>query len=279
VFSDDRFELDRLRDYDAQFHFRGKAVRVDDVPLDNVETNIVVERGVRRYDPVKVGIADGTVTLVGTLDANGNAPRLDMAGRPQSDLAASTPSRVATWQGGSLRRVCREGPSIAGMTRTADGEGVSCRRRGQLDRASADQPGFGGRRPTVVAGDRTATLYCAVSAFAIDDGLVRPRVLVIDTSRVRIDGEGTATREREVRAGAKAKSKCSASRVARPIVIGGSLRDPTAAVGGADRRACRVGGLAAVSLRSRSFPSSTWAARPTSTAGVCWARPTMPQCR
>ena len=77
VFSDDRFELDRLREYDAHFRFRGKAVRVDDVPMENVEMNIVLERGVLRYDPVKLGIADGTLTLVGTLDANGRTPRLD----------------------------------------------------------------------------------------------------------------------------------------------------------------------------------------------------------
>ena len=77
VFSDDRFELDRLREYDAHFRFRGKALRVDDVPMDNVEMNIVVEQGVLRYDPVKVGIASGTVTLVGSLDANGKTPRLD----------------------------------------------------------------------------------------------------------------------------------------------------------------------------------------------------------
>jgi hypothetical protein len=105
--------------------------------------------------------------------------------------------------------------------------------------------------PLVVAGDRTATLYCAVSAFAIDDGLVRPRLLVIDTSRVRIDGEGTIDLAHEKYALAlQAKSKqFSIFALRGPIVIGGSLRDPTAAPSVAPI-AARVGvavGLAAVS--------------------------------
>jgi uncharacterized protein involved in outer membrane biogenesis len=102
VFSDDRFELDRLRDYDAHFRFRGKAVRVDDVPMEIVEMNIHLDRGVLRYDPVKVGIADGTVTLVGSIDANSKAPRLDMRLEGRNlDLARIYPS----WRRPAARRV------------------------------------------------------------------------------------------------------------------------------------------------------------------------------
>jgi uncharacterized protein involved in outer membrane biogenesis len=258
VFSDDRFELDRLREYDAQFRFRGKAVRVDDVPMDNVEMNIVVEQGVLRYDPVKVGIAGGTVTLVGSLDANGKTPSLDMRLEGRNlDLARIYPElaspRGKAGRFGGFVKVKAQGASIAGMTKTADGEGALIMSGGEASSIALllTNLDLAGVVPLVVAGDRTAALYCAVSAFAIDDGLVRPRVLVIDTSRVRIDGEGTVDLAHEKYALVlKAKSKqFSIFALRGPIVIGGSLRAPTAAPSVAPI-AARVGvaaGLAAVS--------------------------------
>ena len=258
VFSTDRFELDRLREYDAHFRFRGKAVRVDDVPMDNVEMNIVLERGVLRYQPVKVGIADGTVTLVGTLDANGKAPRLDarIEGR-NLDLARIYPElaspRGRAGRFGGFAKVKAQGSSIAGMAKSADGEGALIMSGGEASSIALllTNLDLAGVVPLVVAGDRTAALYCAVSAFALGDGLVRPRLLVIDTSRVRIDGEGTIDLAQEKYALVlKAKSKqFSIFALRGPIVIGGSLRDPTVAPSVAPI-AARVGvaaGLAAVS--------------------------------
>jgi hypothetical protein len=258
VFSDDRFELDRLREYDAHFRFRGKALRVDDVPMDNVEMNIVVERGVLRYDPVKVGIADGTVTLVGTLDANGKTPRLDMQLEGRNlDLARIYPElaspRGKAGRFGGFVKVKAQGSSIAGMSKTADGEGALIMSGGEASAIALllTNLDLAGVVPLVVAGDRTAALYCAVSAFALGDGLVRPRLLVIDTSRVRIDGEGTIDLAQEKYALVlKANSKqFSIFALRGPIVIGGSLRDPTVAPSLAPI-AARVGvaaGLAALS--------------------------------
>jgi len=207
---------------------------------------------------VKVGIADGTVTLVGSLDANGRRPRLDMRLEGRNlDLARIYPElaspRGKAGRFGGFVKVKAQGSSIAGMTRTADGEGALIMSGGEASSIALllTNLDLAGVVPLVVAGDRTATLYCAVSAFAIDDGLVRPRLLVIDTSRVRIDGEGTIDLAHEKYALAlQAKSKqFSIFALRGPIVIGGSLRDPTAAPSVAPI-AARVGvavGLAAVS--------------------------------
>jgi uncharacterized protein involved in outer membrane biogenesis len=290
VFSDDRFELDRLRDYDAHFRFRGKAVRVDDVPMEIVEMNIDLDRGVLRYDPVKVGIADGTLTLVGTIDANGKAPRLDMRLEGRNlDLARIYPElaspRGRAGRVGGFVKVKAQGSSVAGMTRTADGDGAFIMSGGEASALALllTNLDLAGAVPLIVGGDRTAALYCAVSAFGIDDGLVRPRLMVIDTSRERIDGEGTIDLAHEKYALVlKAKSKqFSIFALRGPIVIGGSLRNPT--VGPSVARSPPASesprALRPCRRRSRSCRSSTSAARPTSIAGACSARPTTRRCR
>lgn len=273
VFSDDRFELDRLREYDAHFRFRGKALRVDDVPMDNVEMNIVLERGVLRYDPVKVGIASGTVTLVGSLDANGKTPRLDarLEGR-NLDLARIYPElaspRGRTGRFGGYVTVKAQGASIAGMARTSDGEGALIMSGGEASALALvlTNLDLAGAVPLVIGGDRTAALHCAVSAFSIGDGVVRPRLLVVDTSRVRIDGEGTVDLAKERYALVlRSKSKqFSIFALRGPIVIGGSLRDPTVAPSVAPI-AARVGvaaGLAAVAPPLALLPFIDWGGTP-----------------
>jgi len=258
VFNDDRFDLARLRDYDAQFRFRGRSIRVDRVPMDDVQMNIVLDNGVLRYDPVEVGIAGGTVRLTGTLDGTAETPRL--AARVEGrnlDLARIFPElaspRGKTGRFGGFVKVAAQGQSVARMAASADGEGALIMSGGEASALALllTNLDLAGVVPLVIGGDRTAALHCAVSAFAIGDGIVAPRLLVIDTSRVRIDGSGTIDLGREtydLTLASKSK-QFSIFALRGPILIGGSLRDPSVAPSVAPV-AARVGvaaGLAAVS--------------------------------
>lgn len=236
VFNTDRFELDRLRDYDATFRFRGNSIKVDAVPMQRVEMNIELDRGVLRYDPVRIGIADGTVTLAGTLDANASPPKLSarIEGR-NLDLARLYPE-LASPRGragriGGFVQVNTAGASVARMAAAANGQGGIVMQGGEASALALvlTNLDLAGAVPLVIAGDETAAMHCAVSAFALDDGVVVPRVMIVDTSRVRIDGEGRIDLGEE-RYGLtlKAKSKQPSLFALRgPIVIGGSLRDPS----------------------------------------------------
>lgn len=257
VFQDQRFELDKLREYDAEFHFRGKNIRVDRVPMDNVDMTIVLDNGVLSYTPVKVGIADGQVTLVGTLDANAVPPRVDarIEGR-NLDLARIYPElaspRGKTGRFGGFIKIKSHGDSVATMAGAADGNGALIMSGGEASALTLllTNLDLAGVIPLVIGGDQTASLYCAVSAFTVVNGIVTPRVLVIDTSKVRIDGEGTVDLGNErYNLALKSKSKqFSLFALRGPIVVGGSLRDPSVgpAVGPIAARVGVAAGLAVV---------------------------------
>ncbi|MEO6565825.1 MAG: AsmA family protein, partial [Casimicrobiaceae bacterium] len=182
IFQDQRLELDKLREYDAEFHFRGKSIHVDRVPMDNVDMKIVLDNGVLSYAPVKVGIADGQVILVGTLDANAVPPRVDVRIEGRNlDFARIYPElaspRGKTGRFGGFIKLKSQGVSVAKMARAADGQGALIMSGGEASALTLllTNLDLAGVIPLIIGGDKTASLYCAVSAFAVNDGVLTPR--------------------------------------------------------------------------------------------------------
>lgn len=257
VFSEQPFQLDRLREFDGELRFRGKSVRVDRVPMDNVDMRIVVDNGVLRYDPVKFGIADGQLVITGTLDANQDAPRLDakLEGR-NLDFARIFPElaspRGKAGRFGGYVKVRGSGTSIARIAAHADGEGALVMSGGEASTLALllTNLDLAGAVPLILGGDKTAALYCAATSFAVERGKVDPRFLVVDTSAVRIDGDGLVDLDTErLDLVLKSKSKkFSIFALRGPIVVGGTLRHPTAgpSVGPIAARVGVAAGLAAV---------------------------------
>ena len=230
------FKLDRLREYDAELHFRGRSIRVDRVPMDNVDLRLVIDNGVLRYDPAKIGIASGQLVATGTLDASKEMPLLDvrLEGR-NLDLARIFPElaspRGRAGRFGGYLKVRGSGDSVARIAAGAKGEGALIMSGGEASALALllTNLDLAGAVPLLLAGDKTAALHCAVTSFAIDDGTVTPQLLVVDTSAVRIDGEGTIDLDNEALAiTLKAKSKqFSIFALRGPIVVGGTLKRPT----------------------------------------------------
>jgi uncharacterized protein involved in outer membrane biogenesis len=230
------FKLDRLREYDGELRFRGKSIRVDRVPMDNVDLNLVLDDGVLRYDPVKIGIASGQLLVTGTLDTSKDAPRLEakLEGR-NLDLARIYPELASpkgrTGRFGGYLNVRGSGKSVAAIAAHAQGEGALIMSGGEASALALllTNLDLAGAVPLIVGGDKTAALHCAVTSYAIVDGTVHPRFFVIDTSAVRVDGDGTIDLKTEVPdLTLKAKSKqFSIFALRGPLVVGGTLKDPT----------------------------------------------------
>jgi uncharacterized protein involved in outer membrane biogenesis len=235
VFSTDRLSLDKLRDYDADFHFRGKNVGVDRVPMDNVEFHIKLADGKLRYDPVNIGIAKGRVTMVGELDATRAQPHFAarIEGR-NLDLAEIFPElaspRGRTGRFGGYVDVKADGDSIAKLAGSSNGEGALIMAGGEASALALllTNIDLANAVPLVLGGDKTAALRCAVTTFAIDKGHVVPNVFTVDTSAVRIEGDGSidlGDEQYDLTLHSKSK-KFSVFALRGPIHIGGSLRNP-----------------------------------------------------
>jgi hypothetical protein len=83
-----------------------------------------------------------------------------------STSRAFTRARLASRQGGSFGgfvKVKAQGSSIAGMTKTADGEGALVMSGGEASSLALllTNLDLAGVVPLVIGGDRTAALYCA----------------------------------------------------------------------------------------------------------------------
>jgi len=227
--------LDKLRDYDAEFHFRGRSVGVNRVPMDNVEFRIKLADGKLRYDPVNIGIAKGRVTLVGELDATRAQPRFTarIEGR-NLDLAEIFPAlaspRGKTGRFGGYVDVKADGDSIAKLAGSSNGEGALIMAGGEASALALllTNIDLANAVPLVLGGDKTAALRCAVTTFAIDKGNVVPNVFTVDTSAVRIEGDGAidlGDEQYDFTLHSKSK-KFSVFALRGPIHIGGSLRNP-----------------------------------------------------
>jgi uncharacterized protein involved in outer membrane biogenesis len=235
VFSEEPFKLDRLRSFDVDVRLRGKNVRVDEVPMDNVDMHLVVDHGVLKLDPVKIGLAGGQLVANGFIDTSAKTPKLEAKIDARNlDLARLWPQlaspRGKTGRFGGYANIRTTGNSIASMAGAANGEGALIMAGGEASTLALilTNIDLAGAVPLILGGDKTAALHCAATSFAVNDGIIVPRLLIIDTSAVRIEGDGTINLKEErydIRLKAKSK-KFSIFALRGPIEIGGTFKNP-----------------------------------------------------
>jgi uncharacterized protein involved in outer membrane biogenesis len=118
------------------------------------------------------------------------------------------------------------------MLATANGEGALAVEQGEisdlilrlsnLDVANA--------LPALLRGDRNIPIRCLVGDFSVEDGLLRPRVLVLDTAHTTLNAEGAVNFKSEVldlRLIARPKGS-SLVALRGPILIKGTFAQPSA---------------------------------------------------
>ncbi len=235
VLPDKPFELDRLRIVDADVKFRGTSVKWTDAPIDNLSTHLFLKDGVLRFEPLDFGIGGGHVIAKMSLDANGQIAR------SQGDIEIrnvelkrifpklASPKGTAGRFGGRAAFKA-QGNTVAAMFASANGEGAMIMRGGEASTLSLVMTNLDLARAAalLLRGDQTSEIHCAVASFGVANGQMIPRLMVIDTTAVTINGDGRIDfRDEKYDLHLKAHSKKPSLLALRgPIVIDGTFKTP-----------------------------------------------------
>jgi uncharacterized protein involved in outer membrane biogenesis len=192
------FKTDRWGTMDVQVKFSGKKlVRDEDLPIDNLETHIVMDNGLLSLAPLNFGIAGGRLTT--ELDINGRSNpakarmKLSARGLRLDELfpAAETMEASVGHVNGDAE-LSAAGNSFAALLGSANGEVRSLISEGSISKFILEAAGLNIASAVAAKlfGDRQVQLNCMAVDFGVTDGVMQTRMFVIDTADATITAGG-----------------------------------------------------------------------------------------
>ncbi|ARP96409.1 AsmA family protein [Bordetella genomosp. 13] len=192
------FRTERWRSMDADVRFAGgRIIHGSKLPLSDLDTHVVMEDGKLTLDPLRFGMAGGSIG--GTVSLDGS--RTPMGGRvhvrarslklrqlfPQLESMESALGQMH----GEVALAGR-GNSVAALLGTADGEVRMLVNDGVISRSLMEIAGLnvGNYLVTKMFGDDEVHINCTAADLGMKNGLMQTRAFVIDTDNavVTIDG-------------------------------------------------------------------------------------------
>ena len=191
---------DRMRAMDAEVSYRAESVRSKLLPLRHLALKAKLDHGVLTVDPMTFGLPHGDVSAKVRLDARQDTPltRVDMAVThvQAQDILPKLQGGPAIQGVIEARAILTgRGNSVHKAAAAADGRITIALPEGRMRKAFAELMGV-----NIVPGlfelwskDPAQTdLRCAVADFDVKDGVLTPRLLVLDTKVVTLTGKGSA---------------------------------------------------------------------------------------
>ena len=240
VLPTDPFELERLNSMDADVRLNARQLRrPHQLPLDDLQARVKLENGVLAVDPLRFGIAGGTIDSSVTLDAHQDPIRTKARVRLQNahiNQLFPTVKLMKDSEGrlGANVELWGRGNSVAAMLGSASGEVGVAMTGGELSNLLVEFVGLDGGEAIkfLVGGDRKTPIRCAVGSFKVRNGVATSESIVLDTGDTNIGGAGTVNLRDEMlditlRPQPKDMSILS---VRSPIRLHGPFADPDVSV-------------------------------------------------
>lgn len=226
------YDVRKLNAMDARVHLHADDVVAGKWPIDRLAMRLELENGVLRVDPLDVGLAGGRV--VGSIELDARDPPIGArlrASLRRVDLEALFPEMQPPNIGRLNGRVelAGRGNSIAAMLASSDGSVMVGMSRGRVSNLLLELAGLDlAEALRFLVDDDTVPLRCAYGQFDVEDGLMKARSLVFDTTDTVIFGSGSVNLRQEalaleIRPEPKDVSPLS---LRGPIEIGGTFKDP-----------------------------------------------------
>lgn len=239
-------------------------------PLHDVRARLLLESGVLHLANLRASIVGGEIQGDTKLDARAEPPRWDAKFALQripvdrwlpvlrrTSSGTDAPASVLTGQLEAQVALTGQGRHVAELLGHANGTVNVVLRQGELSHLVTELLGIDVAQGLGVwlRGDDNLPLQCAVLQGDVKDGLVQPRVAVIDNrdSRIELSGQiSLATETFDLRAVARPRD-FSPLTLRAPLRIEGSFADPRVALEG---RALGGRALAALALGSLAPPAA-----------------------
>ena len=191
-------DLARLTRMNADVSFKADEVRnTKGVPLERFRTRLQLDDGALRLDPLVLGVAGGEMT--GRLTATGKGEAARMAVRldaralqlnrlfPTIEQTRSSLGKVSGFVDLQGR-----GHSVARWLGSASGEWGLLMGKGQISNILLEFLGLDGGEIVkfLVRGDQNIRLSCSALGFAMAQGVMTSRVILLDTVDTVVRGQG-----------------------------------------------------------------------------------------
>ncbi len=253
VLPDAPLAIEQIREVDARVKFRGDKVEAPNTPLSAVELDLLLENSVLHLRPLKLGVAGGLVNADIRIDARSDAVLtqydvklnkfrlerfLDSAGLKDSG-SGEINGRI---------QLVGYGDTVQKSLGSANGQIRMAMEAGSLSNLAMELVGLDVGQAALfwAGGDRQIPLRCFVTDFNVEQGLMTPRVFVLDTTDTTVTAEGSVSLTQEllglkIKAHPKDASLLSAR---TPININGAFSRPSVGIDAAPLAARGAGAIA-----------------------------------
>ncbi len=183
---------------DADVHFTGKRVfRTKELPIQDVDTRIVMRAAVLTLDPLRFGMAGGTVTASLRIDANAKPAKGTVAVEARKLQLRRLFEKVDALSksigeiNGSLK-LAGSGNSIAALFGSSDGSLKLLMTDGKVSETLMEEAGLNVANIVLakLAGDKQISIDCAAADLTAKDGVLGTNLFVFDTDNAVIDIDG-----------------------------------------------------------------------------------------
>ncbi len=233
--------LQRLRGTDLDVTLKAQKIIAPALPLKGMEVRFNLKNGLLELYPFMVVLADGKVDGKIEIDANQDVPPMKMnLGLHNLSLGqffASTrfAKTTAGFFGGKLNLVGK-GSSLADVLATSNGEFTMIMSGGKISQLliEASDLDIAQALPLFLGKDKSTKIRCGVTDFDVKDGILKSKVVVLDTHDSLITGNVNINLKQElISARLDAKPKDSSVFSAQiPITLSGQLKSPSVGLEG-----------------------------------------------
>ncbi|WP_277187998.1 AsmA family protein [Caballeronia sp. BR00000012568055] len=194
----EEFKTDRWKAIDADVKFTGERIIKDpDLPITNLYTHVIMNDGVLSFEPLRFGVAGGT--LANTIHLDGSATPLK--GRFSTEarhlklkqlFPTNKTMQSALGEINGDAALSAVGNSPAALAGTSNGEVKLLITEGTVSRLYMEAAGLNVANVVYekLFGKRDVNINCAAADFVVTDGVLDSRVFALDTDDAVINVDG-----------------------------------------------------------------------------------------